>query len=392
VTSAVPFDELLLDDVDLVARRDEGRLLWALASVGASVRRAVELRDEFGVARLADDQPPRAVLVSTDLAAGGAAAVLARVCGPAAPTIAWGGVELPRWAGPADALLIGSTDGRHPRLVRLVEQAEHRGLAIAIAAPIPSPVAQAAGRAPLAALPQPVHARAARWHVLAPLLQAADVLGLVAAPDSQLHEIADALDEAADSCRPSSDAFTNPAKMLAAELAETVPIIAGAGPLASVAARLIGEALQLFAGIPAVAVSLPDGVALAGALLRGDVTDPFEAEQDPTAFFADRATERLRLPRLVTVGDDGAPDDPALGERTGAEVQLDEIAGRRAAAALHGIATQRGLRSSRVDAPLTGTALTRFAAATQFGDFTAAYLALGFGIDPSEPRPGELPR
>ena len=42
-----------------------------------------------------------------------------------------------------------------------------------------------------------------------------------------------------------------------------------------------------------------------------------------------------------------------------------------------------------VDVP-TGTALARFAAATAFGDFTAAYLGIGLGHDPGAPRPGEL--
>jgi hypothetical protein len=52
------------------------------------------------------------------------------------------------------------------------------------------------------------------------------------------------------------------------EFAETLPVIAGAGSLASVAARLMRDALQLCAGIPAVAVALPDEVAVAGSLLR----------------------------------------------------------------------------------------------------------------------------
>ena len=60
-----------------------------------------------------------------------------------------------------------------------------------------------------------------------------------------------------------------------------------------------------------------------------------------------------------------------------------------AAEALHRIASQRGLRSSTVDVP-PGAPLARFAAASLFGTFTATYLALGRGIDPSEARPGEL--
>jgi hypothetical protein len=94
-------------------------------------------------------------------------------------------------------------------------------------------------------------------------------------------------------------------------------------------------------------------------------------------------------PRLVTIGDDGDPDDESLGPRSGVHIQLDEVAARRAAEALHRIASQRGLRSSTVDVP-AGAPLARFAAASLFGTFTATYLALGRGIDPSEARPGEL--
>src|SRR5438067_7258452 len=245
------FDELLLDDTDQLMTRDAGRLLWALATAGAQVRRCMELQDEWGFDRLAMGDVPRAVLVSTDAPAKGAARVIVRIASGAAPTLWWGGVELPRWAGPADALLVGSTDGRSPRLARLAELAAHRGMAVAVVAPTGSPIAQAAGRSPVCELALDLHLRASRWSVLTPLLQACDALGLLTAPPVLLGEVADALDEAAESCRPTSESFTNPAKSLAVELAAAAPVIVGAGPLAGVAARLISEAMQLLAGVAA---------------------------------------------------------------------------------------------------------------------------------------------
>ena len=376
------FDEALLDDEDALAMRDGGRLLWALASCGAQVRRAGEIVGEFDLSRLAVEAPPRAVLVATDSPAKGAARVLMRMATPVTPTVMWHGVELPRWAGPADALLVGSSDGRHPRLARVVEQANHRGLAMAVVAPEGSPVAEAAGRAPVAHLEAEVNQRAVLWAVLTPMLQAANTLGIVEAPASLLGEVADALDAIAESCRPSGDAFTNPAKALAVEFAESLPVIAGAGQLAGVAARLFADKLQLFAGVAAVAVSLPDGVAHAGALLVGEMQESFDDE-----FFRDRAGETAARPRLVTIGDEADDADEPI-EPT-AHAQLDERAAQRAAAALHRIASERGLRSSAVDVPHSAP-LARFAAATAFGAFTATYLALGRGIDPSAPRPGEL--
>jgi hypothetical protein len=151
-----------------------------------------------------------------------------------------------------------------------------------------------------------------------------------------------------------------------------------------VAARLFADRLQLFAGVAAVAVGLPDGVASAGALLAGNVQDAFDDE-----FFRDRSVESATRPRLVTVGDDGDEADGALGAPASLHLQLDEVAAQRAAAALHRIASQRGLRSSTIDVG-QGSTLARFGAATSFSAFTATYLALARGIDPSEPRPGEL--
>ncbi len=378
------FDESLLDDLDALALRDDGRLLWTLAGSGAHVRRAIDVADEFAVSRLAAAAAPRALLVAVDNPAKGAGRVLVRLATSVTPTLMWHGVELPRWAGSADALLVASSDGRHPRLARVTEQGTHRGLAVAVAAPEGSPVAEAAGRAPVAHVPANLNRRALMWALLTPLLQAAHALEVTSVPPSLLAQVADALDETAEGCRPSADAFTNPAKALAVEFAEAQPLIAGAGHLAGVAGRLFADALQLFAGAPAVAVSLPDGVAAAGALLFGEPQGSFEDE-----FFRDRLDEQPVRPRLVTIGDDGAPDDESLGPRSGAQIQLDEVAARRAAQALHDIAKQRGLRSSTVDVP-PGPPLSRLAAATLFGGFVATYLALGRGIDPSEPRPGEL--
>jgi hypothetical protein len=47
------------------------------------------------------------------------------------------------------------------------------------------------------------------------------------------------------------------------------------------------------------------------------------------------------------------------------------------------------LRSSSVDVP-SGEPLVRFAAAAAFGEFTAAYLAFGLGLDPGSANPAEL--
>lgn len=378
------FDEALLDDPELLERRDDGRLLWHLATAGAQVRRAIEMRDEFAVAQL-NGELPRALLVATDAPPSAALRLITRLSCEATPALAWHGVELPRWAGPSDALLIGSVDGRHPRLAELAEQGARRGLAMAVVAPGDSPVAAAAGRSPVHPLPADLHPHASRWAVLTPLLQALDALGVHAVPTALLERVADALDETAEACRATGELFTNPAKSLAAEFAEARPIVVGAGALASVAARATADALQLGAGVGAVAVSLPDGVGRAGALLRG--AGPAASGDD---FFRDRLEESgPQRARLLVIGDDGGAADVSLGERSGAQIQLDEVAARRAASALRQLAEDLGVRASSVDVP-DGPPLVRFAAAAAFGEFTAAYLAFGLGLDPGAPRPAEL--
>jgi glucose/mannose-6-phosphate isomerase len=379
------FDEALLEDRERLEQRDEHRLLWALATAGAQVRRAVETVGDFGVEQLRGTDMPRAMLVATDSAPSAASRLITRLSCTRTPALTWHGVELPRWAGPADALLIGSVDGRHPRLAELAAEGARRGLAMAVVAPPGSQVAAAAGRAPLHELPRDLHPRAARWSILAPLLQALDVLGVNPIPSVLLIEVADALDEKAELCRPDGDAFVNPAKALAIEFAESIPLIAGAGALAGVAARAISDALQQFAGVMSVSVSLPDGVGRAGSLLRGAGPQPVDD------FFRDRVDEpeeAPRRPRLLVVGDDGTADDMLLGERSDAQIQLDERAARRAAGALHDLAANLGLRSSTVDVP-NGDPVARFAAAAAFGEYTAAYLALGLGLDPGSAGPAE---
>ena len=376
------FDESLLEDAERLQARDDARLLWSLATAGAQVRRAVETVGDFGIERLRGTEMPRAMLVATDSAPSSASRLITRLSCTRPPALTWHGVELPRWAGPTDALLIGSVDGRHPRLAELAAQGAQRGLAMAVVAPADTEVAVAAGRAPLHELPRELHPRAARWSILAPLLQALDVLNVNPIPSGLLIEVADALDQQAELCRPDGDVFVNPAKALAIEFADTIPLIAGAGALAGVAARAISDALQQFAGVTSVSVSLPDGVGRAGSLLRG--AGPVEED-----FFRDRLDDApVKRPRLLVVGDDGTADDLMLGERSDAQIQLDEKAARRAASALHQLAANLGLRSSSVQVP-NGDPLARFGAAAAFGEFTAAYLAFGLGLDPGARGPAE---
>lgn len=378
------FQPGLLDDPDALLAADRGGLLRALASAGAQVRRCRELSEEFGIERLRGMQPPRALLVAPDANAPYLSSLLAAVASGGAPVLDWRDPVLPKWAGPADALLVVSADGRHPRLAELVAQADRRGLSLAVAAPAGSPVAAAAARHPIADVSylSAVPPRAVWWALATPALQALDALGL-ADTIGLLGQVADSLDEVAETDRPDSSAFTGPAKVLAAELAESIPVIAGIGHCAMVGARRIAGAVQLISGSTAMAAALPDDVARIGALL--EFASP---EQD---LFADRVSDPATRPRLVLIGDDDRySHGPVAEEQDGQWDALGEVAGRRAGSALAGLAATKGIGCSRVLVP-AAEPLVRFAAASATGDFAASYLALARGVDPSAPRLGELP-
>lgn len=94
---------------------------------------------------------------------------------------------------------------------------------------------------------------------------------------------------------------------------------------------------------------------------------------------------------MVIIGDEGEPDPN--GQLSSSEPQLDERAARSAASALQQLASATDVRVSALDLaadPRTSTPLTRLACASDTGMYTAAYLALASGIDPSAPWPGEL--
>ena len=61
--------------------------------------------------------------------------------------------------------------------------------------------------------------RTALWSLLTPVILAAGELGLIEAGESVLSDTADRLDLHAEACRPRSESFVNPAKILAMQLA-----------------------------------------------------------------------------------------------------------------------------------------------------------------------------
>lgn len=411
-------DEALLDDENVLARKDSRDTLRALASAGAQVREALTLTREAGIERLASMDRPRSVLV----AAIGGSAIVADVLellaepGSPVPVQARRNLPLPGWVGPLDLVVAVSLSGRAPGPLAVAAEAARRGAMLLTVGADDSPLADVCRQA------RGIHvgigkgrtsSRTSLWTLLTPVLVGADQMGLLEAPDAVLEAMAGRLDTRAEQMRPSSDAFVNPAKVLAIQLAETVPVVLGDGPLGGVAAARASSMLARTARIPAPFGELPDAASGIVACFDGPYTaiggrrpgtydesrirlgdidtsgwephhfaepegDLMERRKGPDSqpdddIFADPYLDGPAPPRLGLLMLRDAPTEPPTVESVQAEGLTDAV-----------LATARGagVRVMQVQAE-AGAPLVRLADHVAAADFTATYLALGLGLDPS---------
>ncbi len=372
-------DEHRLDDVDALAALDTRDTLRSLASAGAQVRRAVVAAEEAGVSRVAGGERPRSVLVA---ALGGSAVVgdvldLLAEPGSPVPVAARRDAPLPGWVGPLDLVIAVSQSGRAAGPLALAAEAARRGASLLTVGAAGSPLAEVTARARGVhvdvALPAP-SSRTALWSLLTPVLLAADVLGLADCPRSVLEEAADVLDEVAEECRPSSESFVNPAKLLATGLDGTVPVVLGDGALTGVAACRAAQMLSRTARVPATHGALPDAAASVVATLDGPFGSGLGASRaggsTGSDIFADPYLDGPALPRLGLL----ALRDPALAP-----------AGVALAEAVLASARESGAVVLEQEAR-PGHPVARLASLIGLTDFAATYLALGLGLDPSVSR------
>ncbi|NLG22993.1 MAG: phosphosugar isomerase [Actinomycetales bacterium] len=408
-------DDALLDDPEELLRKDSRQTLRALATAGAQVRESVTLAQEAGIDRLARLDRPRSVLVA---ALGGSALVadvleLLAEPGSPVPVQARRNLPLPGWVGPLDLVVAVSLSGRAPGPLGIAAEAARRGASLLTVGADDSPLADVCRRA------RGVHigvgrsrtsSRTALWSLLVPVLLGADTLGLVEAPAAGMSEVAARLDEAAEAYRPASESFVNPAKLLALQLAETVPMVLGDSPLSGVAAARASSMLARTARIPAPWGELPDaasqivacfdgpyttiggrrpGTYDAGRIKLGDIDtsgwEPhlFDEPEGDLAeiprgeggrdIFADPFLDGPSLPQLGLLTLRDAPVDPPTRESVQVEALTDAVLVT---------AREAGVRVMDVIAQ-PGRPLTRLAELVATADFTATYLALGLGLDPS---------
>lgn len=373
-------DESLLDTPEALSEADRRGLLRGAAEAGARVRTAARHAAEAGVHDLKPDGRPRAVLIAgPGAAATGVADLLGTLAGPGSPVIrlaptgvapAAGALrwELPGWTGSVDLLLIATPDGTEPGLSLLTEQAYRRGCTVVAVAPAGTPLTDAVEGAhglfvPLATAPyeqdeQQLTASAPGilWALFTPLLAILDRTGLLAAPPDALEKVADRLDHIAERCGPAIATYSNPAKTLAAELADALPVIWTEGVSAGPAGRRFAAALAELSGRPALVAELPEALAAHSALLAG----PLAASADPDDFFRDRVEEPPALHARVVL----------LRDRP--------IGGLTAAPAARDLALSHDTPISELE-PEEGAELETLAELIAITDFAAVYLALASG-------------
>lgn len=379
-------DEDFLDSAESLEGLDSRGSLRALATSGAQVRRAIVAAREAGIDRVAGGDRPRSVLVAS---LGGSAVVcdvldvLAEPGSPV-PLTTRREAPLPGWIGPLDLVIAVSQSGRAAGPLALAAEAARRGASLLTVGAPDSPLADvcAQGRGVHVDIAASVPtSRAALWSMLTPVLLAADGLGLIDCPEAVLDRVADVLDTRAEECRPSSESFVNPAKILAVGLAETVPVVLGDGALTGVAAGRAAAMLARTARMPATHGALPDAAAQVVACFDG----PFSGADDlgrgsGRDLFADPFLDGPPAPQLGLLLLRDHPDGTSASP-----IAPSTVPPRDLADAVAESARDAGVKVWDVEA-LGGHPIERLASLIAMTDYVATYLALGLGLDPAVSR------
>ncbi|WP_299952252.1 SIS domain-containing protein [uncultured Modestobacter sp.] len=368
--------EEVLADLDLLRARDPRGLLPAVAGAGAQVRETARLTRETGLDRVTSGGRPRGIVMVARREGAVAAAVLRALLGPASPVTVdvVPGPELPVWMGPSDVAVVATRTGSGRYAVTPAYEAARRGVALVGIGAEGSPLhaACANARAPYVALPATRVRHTALWSLLTPMLLLAADLGLLPADAADTELVAAALDETAAECGPARESFVNPAKTLALELLDALPVIVAEGPLAGAAAGRVADQLATLAGLPVSSFRLPDQRVAARTVLAG----PLAPEEGADDFFRDRTDDPGRRLRLLTIRDaDAAEHDGGEREARSAGDAMQEVL--RVAAAhnvpVSALAEQGGSDQARAE---RSARLARLARQLAVADFSAVYLAL----------------
>lgn len=379
-------DTDILDDPERVEALDPRGSLRALATAGAQVRRSLLSAQEAGIERVNRGDRPRSVLVATLGGSGIVSEVLDLLAESASPVAVTSrhNAPLPGWVGPMDLVIAVTQSGRAHGPVALAAEAARRGAGLLTVGARDSPLADIAAQARGVHVPVAVEglsSRTALWSLLTPVLLGAAQIDLVNLESRVLDQVADRLDEQAEACRPASESFVNPAKVLAADVAETVPVILGDSELTGVVADRAASMLARTARMPATWGVLPDAASQIVSCFDGPLSGGSRTGVPPQGggrdIFADPYLDGPQMAPLGLIMLRDLQPDSAQGE-----VPREEALRHNLAQAVVEQAQEAGVRVMEVWAE-PGHELVRLAGLVALADFTATYLALGLGLDPS---------
>jgi len=377
-----------LDDPEIVEAGDPGGMLRQVASSAAQVRTALRACAEADLSALSTNIRPRAIVVVGSGGAGGASFArdaLDAICGSGSPVQVTGvsGYQLPGWVGAADLVFAISRSGHTAETLALAAEAVRRGCDIVGVGAPESPLQELTARARGTFIPVTAvgPARAMPWALTVPLLVAADRLGVARIDDESYETAASAMEDISHQCRPSSESFVNPAKVLALDLVGRLPVIWGGSPLSAAAARRFASQLSANAKYPAIVGLLPE----AGHDQVATFDGPYAPPPRPLFPAAEDLGSDLDLDGLSDSDDaelDGLSADEAslrlvlLADPKGEHPLVERT--RTAAAALAGL---RGIDVSELTMD-GGDPLRRLAGTVQLLDYASVYLGIASGIDP----------
>lgn len=321
-----------LDDRGALAAADPDHMFAAVASAGEQIREALADVERAG---LTSGATPRTLIVAgmggsaaagdvlAALAAGGAGAQL--------PVLVHRGVGLPAWVGPDDLVIGLSCSGRTEETLDAVGTALERGARLITIGGTDSPLADLAAGAGVAHLDvdaggrQP---RASLWSLAAPLLLAADSVGVGGITAKALESAATVLDGVAAVCRPEIETGANPAKQLALHLNGGLALLWGTPGVGATVANRFGCQIAENAKLPSVVGALSEAhhnqiVAFDGLCARGEEPGGLRL-----VVLADEA-EPERLERRITESMRAAQDValPAVALRGSGPDPLSSLAG-----------------------------------------------------------------
>ena len=257
-------DDLILDDVAAMLALDASNMLAATASAGAQVRRGLAELDHDVISRVADAGQPRAVVVTGMGGSGISGQVLEALSHQCSsiPVVSARGYGLPSWVGVDDLVVALSCSGTTEETISATQEAVRRGARLVSITTVGSPLHQLTqsvrGAESLVVDAQGRMPRASLWTLLTPLLMLGDALGIVSVKESELNSTADMIDEVGHHCAVERMSFENPAKLLAVQLATSLPMVWGTGAIGPVAAYRLTSQLAENAKLPAVSGEIPE--------------------------------------------------------------------------------------------------------------------------------------